>query len=487
MGDQALIRIPEKGLSEDEVFKRLTAFSDRDIPWREGKTLAYIYDGGPDVERVAKRAYMQYLTENALDPTVYPSLPQIENELVSMAASLLGGDENVVGNFVTGGTEGCLLAVKTARDWFRAQHPDVKEPEIVLPVTAHAAFHKGADYFGLKKVMVPVDSGSFKAIPAAIEKAITGRTALIVASACSYAHGVVDPVPEIAAIAKARDVLFHVDGAIGGFVLPYFKRLGAKVTPFDFSVPGVTSITMDYHKYAYCPKGAAIILYRNKDIRRFQLFATADWTGYTLVNPSITSARSGGPMAAAWAVLNFVGDNGYLEFARRSLEATRKIVAGIRAIPHLKVLGEPESNLVAFTAEGFSVFPIIDEMKERGWYIQPQFGYHGSIENIHLSIGQSALEKVDGFLKDLAASAEAASKIPQSPVVALVKAELAKMQPGQAPDRAMLVQLMQALGVQGARLPSRGAALNQVLNVLPPNLTKLALTEYFNDLFVQPR
>ncbi len=481
-----MLKMPAKGLSEDEVFDKLTGFAKSDVPWRDGKTLAYIYDGGPDVERVAKRAYMQYLTENALDPTVYPSLARMERELAAFAGAHLGGDDRVVGNFTSGGTESCLLAVKTARDWLHAKKPDVQRPEIVLPVTAHAAFHKGAEYFGLKKIVVPVDPGTFKAIPAEIEKAITPATALVVASAVSYAHGVIDPVPEIGKIAAERGVLFHVDGCIGGFILPYFRRLGEAVTPFDFSVPGVASMSMDWHKYAYCPKGASVVLYRDKALRRYQLFACADWTGYTIVNPTILSAKSGGPLAAAWAVINFVGDNGYMAFARRTLAATRKIIGGIGDIPGLRVLGAPEANLVAFTSDEFSIFHIVDEMKALGWYVQPQFGYHGSKENIHLSIGQSALEKADAFVRDLAIAAERARAVPPSPMVDLVKAELAKSRPGAPPDPAQLQMLMDALGVNSGRLPERMADLNQVLNLLPPQITKFALTDFFNDLFVQP-
>lgn len=479
------MKMPAKGLGEDALFDKLTHFADRDIPWRAGKTLAYIYDGGPDVERVAKRAYMQYLTENALDPTVYPSLARMERELIGIAASMLGGDENVTGNFTSGGTESCMLAVKTARDWARAVKK-IREPEIILPVTAHAAFHKGADYFGLKKVLVPVDTETFRAIPGEIEKAITPDTALIVASAVSYAHGVVDPVTEIGAVAQKHNVLFHVDNAIGGFILQYFRRLGQPVPDFDFSVPGVTSISMDWHKYGYCPKGAAVILYRNKELRRFQIFTCADWTGYTIINPTMQSAKSGGPVAAAWAVINFVGDEGYLAYARRTLAATQIIKSGIEGIADLRILGAPDANLLAVTSDSFPIFNVIDEMNELGWYVQPQFGFHGSKENIHLSIGQSALEKAEGFVADLKTAVARAREIPPSPMVEIVRAELAKAKPGQS-DPARLKLVMEAIGMGGGKLPGRMADLNQVLNILPPELTKLALTEFFNDLIVQPR
>src|SRR5215468_2693902 len=259
------MRIPTHGKPHAQVKQELEAFADRDAKWRDGKTLGYIYDAGPDVEEIAKWAYMRYLTENALAPTVFPSLMQIENELVAMAAAHLGDVRGVVGNFTSGGTESCMLAIKTARDFARETKPHIKEPEVILPVTAHAAFQKGCHYLGLKKVLVPVDPKTYKADPAIIEKAITPNTILIVSSAVSYAHGVLDPIEAIAKVAQTPPLLLPVDGCIGGFLLPYFKRLGAKLGEFDFRVPGVTSMSMDFHKYAYCPKGASVILHRSKE------------------------------------------------------------------------------------------------------------------------------------------------------------------------------------------------------------------------------
>jgi glutamate/tyrosine decarboxylase-like PLP-dependent enzyme len=293
------MKIPAHGRKADEVKRALEAFSERDLPWRDGKTLAYIYDPGPEIEEIAKWAYMRYLTENGLDPTVYPSMMLIENELIAMASAHLGGVPGVVGSFTSGGTESCMLAVKTARDHARATKPHIKAPEVILPVTAHAAFHKACHYLDVKKVLVPVDSKSFKADPDAIERAITPNTIQIVASAVSYGHGVLDPIPAIGAIAARHGLLFHVDGCIGGFLLPYYKRLGAKLGDFDFTVPGVTSMSMDYHKYAYCPKGASVILHRNKELRRFQMYAAADWTGYTIINPTIQSSTDGGCVGCA--------------------------------------------------------------------------------------------------------------------------------------------------------------------------------------------
>lgn len=475
--------IPPKGLTADAIKERLEAFGGRDLPWREGKTLAYIYDPGADVEAIQKWAYMRYLTENALDPTVYPSMMLIENELSEMARLHLGGVEGVVGNFTSGGTESCMLAVKTARDWAR-KVKGIAQPEIILPVTAHAAFHKGAHYCDMKRVLVPVDPKTYKADPAAIEKAITPSTAMIVVSAVSYAHGVLDPVPEIAAIAQKHGVLCHVDGCIGGFLLPYFKRLGAKLAEFDFRVPGVTSMSMDWHKYAYCPKGASVILHRSKELRAHQMYAAAEWTGYTVINPTIQSTKSGGPMAAAWATLNFLGDEGYMRFAKRIYDATRTIVEGIRATPGLRLVGEPDLNLVAFTADQYSCFHLVDAMKSKRWFIQPQFGLMGSEANVHLSIGQNMADQAEAFVADLKAAAVECQEMGFSQTAAQVKAALAAGGLPSDPKPEKINQLMQAAGIEDGQLPRKAAELNQILNVLPPKLIEFALITFMNDRYV---
>lgn len=481
------MRIPAKGKTQADVKAELEAFAARDAKWRDGKTLGYIYDAGPDVEEIAKWAYMRYLTENALAPATFPSLMQLENELTAMAAAHLGDVPGVVGNFTSGGTESCMLAVKTARDYSRATKPHIKEPEVILPVTAHAAFQKGCHYLGIKKVLVPVNPKTYKSDPAIIEKAITPNTILIVSSAVSYAHGVLDPIEEIGKVAQKRNLLFHVDGCIGGFLLPYFKRLGAKLGEFDFRVPGVTSMSMDFHKYAYCPKGASVVLHRSKDLRRFQLFATADWTGYTIINPTIQSAKSGGPMAAAWAVLNTLGDDGYMRFAERIYKATRAIVDGIREIPGLRLMGEPDSNQVAFTSDGFSCFHIIDEMAARGWGVQPQFGYHGSEPNVHISIGQKTFDQTKEFLAALREATEASRSKGFSQVAPKVGAELSKLAPGDFKP-SMLNDLLRAAGIEDGQLPRQAAELNQILNVLLPSVTAAVLTEFMNDRYVyRPR
>ncbi|MCX8071214.1 MAG: aspartate aminotransferase family protein [Candidatus Binatia bacterium] len=472
--------IPARGRSKEEILRDLERFRAHDVDWRSGRTWAYVYDPGPEAEEVIKEAYMMYLSENGLDPTAFPSALQLERELIAMAASHLRGDENVVGNFTSGGTESILLAVKTARDWARAHRPHVREPEIVLPVTAHAAFQKAAHYFCLKPVLVPVDPRTFKADPELMARAITENTILLVGSAVSYAHGVVDPIRELGELAQHHGLLLHVDACMGGFLLPYFRRLGAPVPDFEFHVPGVTSISMDFHKYAFAAKGASVILYRSAELRQYQIFTCATWTGYTMINPTVQSTKSAGPMAAAWAVLNFFGDEGYLELARKVLEATRYLAREIERIPGLRLLGQPEMNLIAFTSDEVNVFQIVDEMKARGWYVQPQLGFGGSKENIHLSVNPANVKWMDALLADLRQSVEAARQA-QLEEISQLRDMLAGIDWNQLSPE--MLRNMLAMAGAGGGLPQRMAAISSLLNQLPPEAAERLLTAYFNDLY----
>lgn len=479
------MRIPERGSPKDDVLSTLEAYRADDMAWRDGRTWGYVFDPGAAAEQVGKEAYMKFLSENALDPTVFPSLLRFENEVVAMAASHVHGDEHVVGSFTSGGTESIMLAVKTARDYGRQRQPAIREPEMVLPITAHAAFYKAAAYLDVKPVPVDVDPQTFRADLDAVRAAVGDRTILLVGSAPSYAHGVIDPIEQMAELARERDLLFHVDACMGGFLLPYFRRLGEAVPPFDFAVDGVTSLSMDLHKYAYTPKGASVVLYRNKELRKHQLFACARWTGYTVVNPTLGSSKSGGPLAAAWAVLHFVGDDGYLDLARRKLEAMRTLRRGIEGIDELRVLGTPQMSLLSFASDEVSVFHVVDEMKQLGWYIQPQLGFRCSPPNIHLSVNASNVRWADELVGDLRTSVARAKQRPAGKLAEMVPALLDNLDPRQFDDEAFR-QMLAMAGMKGIEVPERTAEINEVLDALSPELRELVLLHFFNDLFRQP-
>ena len=476
------MKLPSRGLSREDVFEILTRVRKSDLKWQTGRAFGYVFDPGEDILGVGKDAYSMYLSENGLDFTVFKSLQRFEKDLARFAANHLGGDEQVVGNFSSGGTESIILAVKAARDCYRSKRPEVTTPEIILPTTGHAAFHKAAHYLGLRVVPVAVDPDTFEANPDNVRQAITPDTIMLVGSAPSYAHGVIDPIAALSDIALEHDLWLHTDACMGGFLLPYFKRLGEPVPDFDFSLPGVSSISVDLHKYAYCPKGASIVLYRNKALREHQLFACSNWVGYTMINNALQSSKSGGPMAAAWAVLQYVGDEGYLEIARRTLASTRTIVAGIENIPGLRLLATPAMCLVSFTSDTVNLFHIIDEMNARGWYIQPALAYDNSPAHIHLSITASNVGKEEALLADLAACVTRAEDMTDGELLSLVRDGLAgaDLENLSAEDiRGMLA----VAGLGGEGLPERMADINGVLNELPPRVREQLLTVYVNDLF----
>jgi sphinganine-1-phosphate aldolase len=479
------MKISEKGMPEEEIFAKLESFRADDLKWQEGRAYGYVFDAGSDVARVAKKAYTDFLSENGLDFTVFKSLAILEKELASFCARHLQGDEAVVGNFTSGGTESIILAVKAARDYYREKKPEITSPQIILPATAHAAFHKAAHYLGIEVVLVSVDLKTFKVPPEAVRAAITPNTIMLVGSAPSYAVGVIDPIAELGDIALENDLWLHSDGCMGGFQLPYFKQLGEPVPDFDFSVPGVSSISIDLHKYAYTPKGASMVMYRSKELRKHQIFASSSWIGYTIVNNAVQSSKSGGPMAAAWAVLNYVGNEGYLEIARKTLAAVKKIAAGVEKIDGIRLLARPEMSLVAFTSDTIDVFHIIDEMNSRGWYVQPALSFDGSPANIHLSIGASNVGWEDDLLKDLAECVQIAATLPEGDMVKMAREAIHSMDLTAISDADMVAFLSMA-GIGGDQeLPDRMADINGILNELPPDAREKILINFVNDLFVQ--
>lgn len=476
------MKIPEKSQAVGEVLEQLGAKRDNDVNWRDGRTFAYIFGIGEEATRLAEQAHTLFLWESALDPTVFPSTLSLETEIVAMAANHLAGDGEVVGNFTSGGTESVMLAVKTARDYARAKNSKLREPQMILPATAHPCFHKAAHYLDVKTVMVDVNPQTYRADVQAMEAAITDQTILLVGSATSYAHGVVDPIAELGQVALKHDLLLHVDACIGGFMLPLFRDLGAEITPFDFSVPGVTSISMDLHKYAFAPKGASTVLYRNDTIRQYQIFTWSDWPGYSIINPTIQSSKSGGPLAATWALLKHMGMEGYLREAAKLKGGMETIVTAVGEIEGLRVLGKPEMSLIAIACDGFSVFGLCEEMKKRGWTMHPQMKMGELEENFHLTLMPSNVLHLQAWVKDLTQATaqlrEAGKVASGTPIRAMLDSvDLSKVTDGQ------LGELMAMAGLGGGKLPDQDMTeINEILNELPAGVRDRLLTIYFNKL-----
>ncbi len=464
--------------------ERLKALQGADLPVHGGRTLAYVYDSGePEVDRVAREAVAAYAASNALDPTAFPSLLQMENELVGVACGLLDAPAGAVGTVTSGGTESILLAAQGARD----SRPDVVRPRMVLPATAHAAFHKAAHYFGVEAVLVPVGA-DFRADPAAMAAAIDEDTVLVVVSAPSYAHGVVDPVAEVAGAAAAAGVRCHVDACIGGWVLPYAARLGRDVRPWTFAVEGVTSISVDTHKYAYAPKGTSVLVHRDPALRRPQFFASAAWPGYTMLNATTQSTRSGGPVAGTWAVVQQIGDEGYLRLAGRALDAVDAIVAMVDAEPALRVVVAPDSTLVTLaTDDSCDPFTLTDELVARGWYVQPQLSFGDQGPTIHLSVSAGTLAHVEELRIALRESVVAAQASGPVAVDEGVVAFIGALDPAALGDDDF-DGLLAASGLVGAsadgelELPTRMAEVNAMLDVASPAMREALLVAFLDRL-----
>jgi len=491
-GGAAAARPDEMDEDGAALLARLARLRAGDLPVHGGRTMAYVYDSGlPGLDALAAAAQAAVAGVNGLDMTAFPSVVTLENEVVGQAAALLGGQDGAtVGTFTSGGTESCLLAVLTAREHARRTR-GITAPEIVLPVTAHAAFHKAAHLFGLRVVGVGVDPGSFRVRAADMAAAVTERTALVVVSAPSYAHGVIDPVAEVAAAAAERGVLCHVDACIGGWYLGH-RRLAAELPappPFDLSVPGVASLSVDLHKYAYTAKGASVLLFRDAQLRRHGWFAHASWPGYPVVNTTLQGTKSAGPLAAAWAVLRRVGTHGYVELARRVDAATRQLADGVRDIDGLRVLGPPDASLVAVASDdpGVDPFVVADEMRLRGWYLQPQPAFGGSPATLHLTVtaAVAAPDRIADLLAELAAAVRRARAVgPPRVDPGLVELAAALDPLTLTPEEAALA--LQAAGVgPGGALPDRMAPVLAVLQALPPALTERLLPEVIAQLYTE--
>ncbi|MFN8051288.1 MAG: aminotransferase class V-fold PLP-dependent enzyme [Acidimicrobiales bacterium] len=390
MGDTS---IPLTGRSAADLLAEVDDLRHGDIDWRNGRAFSLVYNADePELETLLHGMADRFLHENALNPFRYATLLKMETEVIDMARNLFGAR---AGSMSSGGTESIFLAVYTARQWAYAR--DITHPTLVCTDTAHPAFAKACHYLGVE--MVRLDHGlDGRAVPALYDEAIDERTALMVVSAPCYPYGVIDPVSEIAAIAADADILCHVDACLGGWMLPWWERLGQPVPPWDFRVPGVTSLSADIHKYGYVYKGASCVMYRDRDLYQHQIFMYDDWPGGLYASSTAAGTRSGAPIAGAWAAINHLGEDGYLRLARRVLDATTRMKAGISAIDGLSITGEPDMSVFEFGSDVHDMDAVCDVMDDRGWNLDRQQG------GLHLMLAPGHDKVVDAFCADLAAA-----------------------------------------------------------------------------------
>ncbi len=390
----------------DDVIGDLTDKRVHDVKWSDGRTFGMVYDGGPSVHEVAEQAARLYLHENALNTQAFPSLREIQSDVVGWTAGLLHGDAAVAGFLTSGGTESILCGVLAARERAAAER-GITEPEMVVAESAHAAFHKAAHNFGLTLHTTPVKD-DWTADVDAMADLCGPNTVLVVGSAPQYPQGVQDDIPAIAALAQSVGANCHLDACMGGFVLPFAEMLGREVTPWDFRVEGVTTISADIHKLGYAPKGVSVILHRTKESRKYQTFVFDDWLGGFYASPNMQGTRSGLPMACAWAVMSHLGVQGYVDLTRQTLENADRFRAGVAAIDGIRVLGDGQFHLVAMAADPsfepeIDMFALGDALLQKGWYHDRQ----GPPDNLHSTISNTNTGVIEEYLDDLAACVSA--------------------------------------------------------------------------------
>lgn len=391
-------RIPQQGVERDEVLRMLREHGEGDVDWHAGRAWSLVYHAGDEHKQFLNAAHAEYASANLLNPMAFQSLKKMEADVVRMTANMLNAPAEAVGTMSSGGTESILLAVKAARERARKKKLLSGAPEMVVPQTIHPAFDKAAHYFGVKIRRVRLGA-DFRVDVKALKRAVNRHTILIAASAPQYAHGVVDPIAEIGAFAAKRGVPFHVDACFGGFILPWLEALGHPVPVFDFRVPGVTSMSADIHKYGYAAKGASVVMYRSMDYLKHQFFIEADSPLGIYASPTILGTRPGGPIAAAWATLMSMGQDGYLALAERTLFAKEQLLAGIANIDGLEVLGSTDASIVTWAATGtLSTYAIADQLAARGWGVDRQ----QKPPSIHCTVTANHLDAVDDYLADLA-------------------------------------------------------------------------------------
>ena len=393
--------LPTKGIPAPQVFDELESLRAGDVDWRSGRVFSLAYYAGPQAIAVAEDAYRRFSGENALSTDAFPSLKMMQSDVLSMVGPWLGADKDSAGFMTSGGTESILMVVKAARDQF-AQTDGVTKPNIVLPTSAHAAFEKACHYFGVESRRADVGD-DWRADTAAMDRLIDGNTVMLVASAPQYPQGVIDDVTGIAKLAQQHGINCHVDACMGGVTLAYLEKLGQPIPAWNLRVPGVTSISVDLHKYGYTSKGASVVMYRSKSLRAHQGFFTDNWLGGMYASSGMLGTKSGGSIASAWAVLRHLGEDGYTALTQQTRNATVQLADHIVAHPQLALRAYPESTLICFGATDptlLNVFAVADELRIRGWYVDRQT----PPDSLHCTVNAIHHDKIDAFVTDLDAS-----------------------------------------------------------------------------------
>jgi glutamate/tyrosine decarboxylase-like PLP-dependent enzyme len=386
--------LPAAGVAAESLRQDLDALQAHDMRWREGRVFGIYFPTRPDVEEVAEWAYRSLFRLSTHHPEVFPSVQTLERQVVAMAADLFNANQ-AIGNVTSGGTESLVLALKAARDRGRVER-GITAPEAVVPLSAYPAFAKAGDLLGVKVKRVALDP-QFGPDLHAVRSAITANTVFMAGSVPTITHGVIDPVAEMAAMAAEQGIHFHVDASLGGFQLPFLRKLGHRVPEFDFRIPGVASLSADLHKYAYVPMGASVLLYRDTSAYVYQPFNVPNWTGGTYSTPGLLGSRSAGGIAASWAVMRYLGEQGYVELTRLLWETTQHLAQGIARLPGLRLVADPQTAVLVFGSNTVDMARLQQAMESRGWSGRPQ----ADPPSIRLLVAPYHSRLADAYLEDL--------------------------------------------------------------------------------------
>ena len=414
--------LPAKPFSFEECMATIEKIDAKDEKYAYDKTKlsGAVYFKNKEHADFQTKVYSRFIATNIIHADQYPSVARMDAELISMTASMVKDPTGKVvpcGSVTSGGSESILCAMKASRDWWLERNsyglfrnflttlPWRKSsnlPEIIIADSAHAAYIKAVDYYNLKMVTIRCDEKTgYRLTADAVRKRITANTAIIVVSAPTYPHGVFDDIEGIGKLAAERGIAVHVDACLGGYVIPFAKEAGFDRPRMDFGIEGVTSMSLDTHKYGLAHKGTSVVLYRNKDIRKHQFTSVTDWTGGLYISPTMAGSRSGAVVAAAWASLITVGREGFVEQTKTLLTLAEKLVKGIESIDDVRILGKPDSCLVAFGAKNpkkLDIYKVNDAMTKKGWHLaslQRPAGLHMCLAPSHTS------EMIDQLIKDL--------------------------------------------------------------------------------------
>ncbi len=407
---------PEKGIVAEALFAEMEAARAQDVDWKRGRVGLYVHYAGEDVLAVAKEAYQRFFSENALGPKAFPSLKKFEDDVADWTLDLLHAPPTATGVMTSGGTESLFLALATARDWARATRAAITKPEIVIPSSAHPAFDKAAHYLDVVVKRLPLRD-DFRADVDAMAAAIGPSTILVAGSAPALPHGVIDPIARIAALAREHGLWCHVDACVGGFMAPFVKRAGYAVSDFDFGIEGVTSMSADLHKYGFTAKGASLLLLADDAMRKHLVFDFDNWPRGRYSSATFRGTRPGGAIASAWAVMRYLGLEGYTRIARTTMHGRDRLIAGIESLDGFHVVGKPELTVMGYAATGIDIDAVAQELGERGWFVSgmasPPGIHMGMLSPAHAAV-------VDEYLADLrAAVATVRSHADHAPVKAM--------------------------------------------------------------------